>query len=156
MLVSKKIFSINILGVRQENSALRVEVETMRNQMTDINTAQLNRDGDMTKLRVERDRISAEKSGLELVLKQKDDELSGITKEYEILTQKCKELTRDRNRLKIQTDEFEVNKQSEEFSVKRLRSDLERHQTELDQLNEVINKKDNEIKGKCYIVNNLH
>ena len=149
MLVSKDIFSINILGVRQENSALRVEVETMRNQMTDINTAQLNRDGDMTKLRVERDRISAEKSGLELVLKQKDDELSGITKEYEILTQKCKELTRDRNRLKIQTDEFEVNKQSEEFSVKRLRSDLERHQTELDQLNEVINKKDNEIKGKC-------
>ena len=149
MLVSKNIFSINILGVRQENSALRVEVETMRNQMTDINTAQLNRDGDMTKLRVERDRISAEKSGLELVLKQKDDELSGITKEYEILTQKCKELTRDRNRLKIQTDEFEVNKQSEEFSVKRLRSDLERHQTELDQLNEVINKKDNEIKGKC-------
>ena len=149
MLVTKNIFSINILGVRQENSALRVEVETMRNQMTDINTAQLNRDGDMTKLRVERDRISAEKSGLELVLKQKDDELSGITKEYEILTQKCKELTRDRNRLKIQTDEFEVNKQSEEFSVKRLRSDLERHQTELDQLNEVINKKDNEIKGKC-------
>ena len=147
MLVSKNILSINILGVRQENSALRVEVETMRNQMTDINTAQLNRDGDMTKLRVERDRISAEKSGLELVLKQKDDELSGITKEYEILTQKCKELTRDRNRLKIQTDEFEVNKQSEEFSVKRLRSDLERHQTELDQLNEVINKKDNEIKG---------
>ena len=145
----KNILSINILGVRQENSALRVEVETMRNQMTDINTAQLNRDGDMTKLRVERDRISAEKSGLELVLKQKDDELSGITKEYEILTQKCKELTRDRNRLKIQTDEFEVNKQSEEFSVKRLRSDLERHQTELDQLNEVINKKDNEIKGKC-------
>ena len=143
----KNILSINILGVRQENSALRVEVETMRNQMTDINTAQLNRDGDMTKLRVERDRISAEKSGLELVLKQKDDELSGITKEYEILTQKCKELTRDRNRLKIQTDEFEVNKQSEEFSVKRLRSDLERHQTELDQLNEVINKKDNEIKG---------
>ena len=67
-------------GVRQENSALRVEVETMRNQMTEINTSQLNRDGDMTKLRVERDRISAEKSGLELVLRQKDDELAGMTK----------------------------------------------------------------------------
>ena len=63
-------------GVKRENSALRVEVETLRKQVTDINTSQLNRDGDMTKIKVDRDRISAEKNGLELILKQKDGELT--------------------------------------------------------------------------------
>jgi hypothetical protein len=61
---------------KRDNSNLEVELETLRKQITEINTSQLNKDGDITKLKVDRDRIAAEKKGLELILKQKDDELS--------------------------------------------------------------------------------
>jgi len=76
----------------------------------------------MTKVKVDRDRIAAEKNGLELILKQKDGELQSMTTDYENLTNRMNELTRERNKYKLKSEEFQMNKATEEFSTARMKT----------------------------------
>lgn len=56
------------------------------------------------------------------------------------------DLTRERNMFKIQVEEFEVNKATDEFSVSRMRTQIEQVQNELNQMNDEVTKKDECIK----------
>ena len=78
----------------------------------------------MTKVKVDRDRIAAEKNGLELILKQKDGELQSMTNDYENITNRLNELTIERNKYKLKAEEFEMNKTTEEFSIARMKTQL--------------------------------
>merc|ERR1712131_403133 len=56
---------------QKENSEMKIEIDNLRLQVAQVNSAALNKDGDVNQLKVEKERINAEKGGLDMILKQK-------------------------------------------------------------------------------------
>ena len=58
-------------------------------------------DGDVSQLKVEKERMNAEKSGLDLLLKQKNSEIESLTESYDELANQLKSISQERNRYKV-------------------------------------------------------
>ena len=55
----------------------------------------------MSQLKVEKERMNAEKSGLDLLLKQKNSEIESLTSSYDELASQLKSISQERNRYKV-------------------------------------------------------
>ena len=60
----------------------------------------------MSQLKVEKERMNAEKSGLDLLLKQKNSEIESLTSSYDELASQLKSISQERNRYKVRI--FEI------------------------------------------------
>ena len=94
-------------------------------QLSSLNSSSLNKEGDLTAVKVEKERVNAEKAGLDLILKQKDSEIESFTKCYEELTEKMKTLTQERNSYKIKLDDIESESKVKDFNHSRLKNQIE-------------------------------
>merc|ERR1711892_885891 len=116
---------------QKENSAMKIEIDTLRLQVAQINSSALNKDGDVNMLKVEKERMNAEKSGLDLLLKQKNAEIESLTASYDELATQLKQLTQVRNRYKIKLDDLETERKTAEFDVARLRNQCDKYRDEM-------------------------
>merc|ERR1711892_343984 len=116
---------------QKENSAMKIEIDTLRLQVAHINSSALNKDGDVNTLKVEKERMNAEKSGLDLLLKQKNAEIESLTASYDELATQLKQLTQERNRYKIKLDDLETERKTAEFDVARLRNQCDKYRDEM-------------------------
>merc|ERR1711892_1301645 len=91
---------------QKENSAMKIEIDTLRLQVAQINSSALNKDGDVNMLKVEKERMNAEKSGLDLLLKQKNAEIESLTGSYDELATERKTAEFDVARLRNQCDKY--------------------------------------------------
>ena len=87
-----------------------------------MNSAALNKEGDVNQLKVEKERINAEKGGLDMILKQKTSEIENLTKSYEEMANKANSLTQERNNYKIKLDDLEADKATQELGKSRMRN----------------------------------
>merc|ERR1712131_22215 len=136
---------------QKENSEMKIEIDNLRLQVAQVNSAALNKDGDVNQLKVEKERINAEKGGLDMILKQKTTEIENLTKSYEEMANKANSLTQERNNYKIKLDDLEADKATQELGKSRmrnqvnvLREDNERMTAECDKKEKIIR----ELKGK--------
>lgn len=71
-----------------------------------------------------------DKSRLEQVLKQKDEELTNLMEEYESTATKANTLLKEKNQVKGQLDTLEIERRHDGFTIERLRSTTQKLETE--------------------------
>ncbi|CBY14543.1 unnamed protein product [Oikopleura dioica] len=123
----------------QENktsTALTAELNALRDQIAECNRNLHNKDGDLTKIKVERDRVLTDKSRLEQVLKQKDEELTNLMEEYESTATRSNTLLKEKNQVKGQLDSLEIERRHDGFTIERLKSTTKKLEIENQSISE--------------------
>ena len=73
----------------------------------------------------------SEKSGLDLLMKQKNAEIESLTSSYDELAAQLKSISQERNRYKIKLDDLETDMKRTEFDMSRLRNQSDSYRDEM-------------------------